>query len=161
MTEMEPLIMNELVNFARQQLGRPIGEEKESLAMSSPGDRLKAPDWSDQWRQLAGLTHGLTAEDPRLNPILDALADCDRHYKAGDLAAFTDTSERVKRLMCFAPGAKVRWQGSETYRLCILGPATVAQVICSEGRLWAWVFWQGIGRWVSESIITKIEGPKL
>lgn len=158
--EMEPSTMNELVNFARQQLGRqPAEDEKESGVMPSPGDPLKAPDWLDQWRQLAGLTHGLTAQDPRLNAIVDALADCDRHYKAEDLAAFTETAQRVRRLMAFAPGAKVRWQGSENHRLCILGPAKVEQVICSEGRLWVWVFWQGRGRWVSESIVTKIEGP--
>jgi hypothetical protein len=66
----------------------------------------------------------------------------------------------VRRLMAFAPGAKVRWEGSENHRLCVLGPAMVEQVICSEGRLWVWTSWRGVGRWVSETIITKIEEPK-
>ncbi|MFO0699743.1 MAG: hypothetical protein U0236_10975 [Nitrospira sp.] len=150
--------MNELVNFARQQLGRQSAEH-ESSAMRSPGDRPQDLDWLSQWRLLARTTEGLTSEDPRLNPVLDVLADCDRHYKAGDLSSFTEQSERVKRLMCFAPGAKVRWHGSENHRLCILGPATVEQVIVDGGRLIVFVIWKGIGRWISETIIKKIEMP--
>lgn len=113
--------------------------------------------WTAQWKDLARDTHGLLPDDPRIGPLLGALAVCDHHYKAQDLDGFTKGAERVRRFMQFVPGAKVRWQGSNNHRLCILGPSTVEMVHCNQGRLWVWV-WHGMGRWVCESIVTKIEG---
>lgn len=137
-----------------------------ALAMLKPA--LPPPEhgahqwWISQWKGLATVTDGLTPEDPRLNPILDALAVCDRHYRTADLDGFEKASQRVYRLMQFVPGARVCWEGEyRSHRLGVLGPAKVEQVICSEGRLWAWVFWQGRGRWVCEAIVSKNEGPKL
>lgn len=153
--------MNELVNFARQQLGRHSAEDEQaSIAMPSPGECPKAPNWLDRWRQLARVTDGLLPDDPRLNPLLSVLADCDRHYQSGDVAAFMKAAERVRRLMCFVPGATVRWEGAMNHRQATLGPAVIEHVHYDGANLYVFVIWRGIERWVSETIITKIERPK-
>jgi hypothetical protein len=114
--------------------------------------------WTEQWRGLANVTDGVLPDDPRVGPVLDTLAICDKHFKAADLNGFEKDAKRVRRLMLFAPGALVWWEGEFiSHRLGVLGPATVEQVSRSDGRLWVWVSWRGIGRWVNESIITKIE----
>lgn len=134
-----------------------------ALAMLKPAVPPPEPGshewWVDQWGTLSRETHGLTPDDPRLNPILDALAVCDRHYRTADLDGFTKASERVRRLMRLAPNARVWWEGAVNHLLRTLGPATVEDVQHDTGRLWVWVTWQGTGRWVSESLITNIEGP--
>lgn len=109
------------------------------------------------WRELAQMTSGLEAEDPRVTPVLSALAACEVCDKAGDRSGFEHAAERVKRLMQFVPGAHVQWRGSEGHRLKVLGPAPVEHVHCSEGQLWVWTAWKGQGRWVPEHIITAME----
>ena len=116
--------------------------------------------WVSQWRDLATVTDGLLPDDARVGPVLSRLAECDRCYKAADLDGFTKGAERVRRLMHFVPGATVRWEGTANHRVTTLGPATVEHVHHDQGRLWVWVSWRGTGRWISETIITKIEGPK-
>jgi len=115
--------------------------------------------WVSRWRELATVTHGLLPDDPRVNPVLSTLAECDRSYKAHDLDGFKTGTERLRRLMGFARGAVVRWEGVANHRLVVLGPATVEQVHEYHGRLYVWVTWKGIERLISESIIMQIEGP--
>ena len=115
------------------------------------------PPLQPSWRELAKLTAGLEQGDPRLSPVLSALAACEAHDKAGDRSGFEHAAERVKRLMQFAPGAQVRWQGSEGHHLTILGPSQVEHVHCDQGKLWVYTEWQGQGRWVHERSITAIE----
>lgn len=139
---------------------------EKALAMLKPAVPLPERGghqwWVLEWNGLSKVTDGVLPDDPRVAPVLDALAVCDRLYQTADLDGFTKASQRVYWVMQFVPGARVWWEDEyRSHRLGVLGAATVEQVICSEGRLWVWVFWQGIGRWVSESIITKIEGPKL
>jgi hypothetical protein len=137
---------------------------EKALAMLAPAvpipERGSHEWWTEQWRDLARVTDRLLPDDPRLAPVLDSLSKCDHFYKLQELDGFTKASQRVRRLMLFVPGAQIWWEGEfMSHRLGSLGSATVEQVICSDGRLWVWGIWQGIGRWVSESIITKIEGP--
>ena len=137
---------------------------EKALEMLKPAGRTPEPGshewWTAQWRDLAKLTHGLQPEDPRFGPVLAGLAVCDQHYKAADLDAFTVGAERVRRLMQFVPGAKVRWEGMVNHRLTVFGPATVELVHHDQCRLVVFLTWKGIERWVSEAIITKIEGPQ-
>jgi hypothetical protein len=115
--------------------------------------------WTEQWRELAQVKDGLLPDDPRAAPVLSVLAECDGCYKAANLDGFMNASKRVLRLMQFIPEAQVWWEGEcMPHRLGSIGPAVVEQVICSDGRLWVWCTWDKTGRWVSESIITKIEG---
>lgn len=125
-----------------------------------PPERGSHGWWVSHWNDLAMVTDGVLPDDPRLGPLLDCLAVCDGCYKATDLDGFEKASARVRRLMQFVPGAKVRWEGEfMSHRLGSIGPAIVEQVICSDGRLWVWIAWQGLERWISETIIVKIEGP--
>ena len=116
-------------------------------------------DWLTRWRDLAQMTSGLESDDPRLTPILSCLAQCQRSHEAGDLDGFTKGTARVHRFMQFVPGATIRWEGGVDHRLTVLGPATVEHVHHDDGQLHVFVIWKGIERWVSESIITTIEGP--
>ena len=112
------------------------------------------------WRELAQLTAGLERDDPRLNPVLDMMIEGARSQDAGDALGFEKATERVQRLMQFAPGALVRWQGSEEHQLKVLGPATVEFVHVADNQLWVWTTWKGQGRWVPESVMTTIERPR-
>jgi len=110
------------------------------------------------------MTAGLEHDDPRLSPVLSALAACAASYKAADQSGFEHAAQRVQYVMQFAPGALVRWQGHEGHHMTVLGPAMVEHVHCSEGQLWVWTEWKGQGRWVSESIIVaigRIDAPPL
>jgi hypothetical protein len=115
--------------------------------------------WVGRWRELATVTNGLLSDDARVGPVLSALAECDRSYKAADLDGFTKGAARVRRMMCFIPGAKVKWEGTVNHRRRTLA-ATVEHVHNDDGKLYVFTIWNGIERWVSEAIITKIEGPK-
>ena len=52
-------------------------------------------DWSPTWRELAALTSGLTAGDPRLA----ALNACDDAYLSGDWEAFRQAAALVRSAM--------------------------------------------------------------
>jgi hypothetical protein len=121
---------------------------------------MHVPDWLTRWRELAQVTSGLEADDPRTTPVLATLAECQRAHEAGDMDAFTKAAARVRRLMQFAPGATIRWEGRVNHRRMVLGPAVIEYVHHADGKLYVFVVWKGIERWVSETIITKIEGPK-
>lgn len=112
------------------------------------------------WRELAQLTAGLERDDPRLNPVLDMMIEGAKLQDAGDALGFEKATERVQRLMQFAPGALVRWQASEGHQSKVLGPATVEFVHVADNQLWVWTTWKGQGRWVPESVITTIEKPR-
>jgi hypothetical protein len=144
--------MNELVNFARQTLE----QQHAAPLIQATG---QAADWLVRWRDLTQVRDGLLQDDPRANPVLSALSDCDRCYKAQDLDGFTKGAAGARRLMCFVPGATIRWQGIANQRFMILGPATVEYVHHDDGKLYVFVVWQGIERWVSETSIMQIERP--
>ena len=133
-----------------------------ALEMLKPAGRTPEPGshdwWTAQWKDLARVTDGLLPDDARLGPVLNGLADCDRYYKAADLDGFTKGAERVRRLMAFTLGAMIWWQGSKDHRLCVLGPASILHVHQDDGKLYVFVVWKGTERWISESIIIKIEG---
>jgi RecB family endonuclease NucS len=112
-----------------------------------------------QWRALVTTTHGLMKEDPRVGPVLSALAVCDAHYKGGDVDRFQVATERVRRLMQFAPGAMIRWESRVHDRLVILGPGRIEHVHDDHGRLQVFVIWEDTARWISDAIITEIEEP--
>jgi hypothetical protein len=151
--------MNELVNFARQELFRLSDQEGNQTSVPSPSAERQVPDWLTHWRELARQTAGLSPDDPRMGPVLSTLAEAERAHKAGDAEGFQRAAIQAHRLMQFIPGARVRWQATVNSRLALLGPATVVHVHEDLGRLWVWVSWQGAGRWVHESIITTIEWP--
>jgi hypothetical protein len=133
----------------------------ESLArsVSTIQDQSAFPhsSWLTAWREVATLTAGLTAEDPRLPLILEAMEEGARAEEAGEEPGFVRATTRLHFLMQCVPGASVRWQGREGHQLMVLGPASIKCVHVADGRLWVWTAWRGQGRWVCESIITHIE----
>ncbi len=56
--------------------------------------------------------------------------------------------------LAFQLGDLVHWQGMDGK---VRGPAVVEHVTLCDWRLWAWVTWDGVGRAVSEAIITAVE----
>ncbi len=71
------------------------------LARAKGKVRVAGQEWLAEWRALAELTSGITADDPRLQPILAALKACDQAFLAGDYLGFRQASLRVKeRVRC-------------------------------------------------------------
>ena len=64
-----------------------------------PVDWEAATDWPSAWRELAALTSGLTADDPRLPVVMAALNACDDAYLGGDWVAFCHAAARVRNAM--------------------------------------------------------------
>jgi hypothetical protein len=84
--------------------GRPIEvpDETASRLLMKAGDKVRAvtprptPDWLTAWRELAAMTNGITRDDPRFQPVLEALNRCDDAYLAGDWPAFRLGAEEVR-----------------------------------------------------------------
>jgi|CXWL01.1.fsa_nt_gi hypothetical protein len=73
-------------------------EQAHRLLVRAKGKvREVSRDWQPTWRELATLTSGLTANDPRLSGVLDALNLCDDAYLNGDWEAFSHAAARVRR----------------------------------------------------------------
>jgi hypothetical protein len=53
-------------------------------------------DCSPTWRELATLSSGLTAEDPRLPVVMAALNACDDAYLSGKWVEFCQAAARVR-----------------------------------------------------------------
>ena len=115
-----------------------------------------APDWLMLWQRVAQLSGGISSQDPRRDPMLNALAECEAAYRAKDEALFATATDRVTSVACYVPGATVYWTDQRN-RPC--GPAPISDVILSDGRLWVWLEWDRAGRWLNETLITRIE-PK-
>ena len=60
--------------------------------------------WLDAWDELAQATSGITREDSRFNPVMDALDRCDRAFEQGDWMAFQKDANQVKALINVTEG---------------------------------------------------------
>lgn len=56
-------------------------------------------DWLAAWREVAELTSGLTADDPRLPIVMDALLAWDDTVQRGNWVAFRQAAARVRSAM--------------------------------------------------------------
>jgi hypothetical protein len=97
------------------------------------------------------------SDDPRYDPILNALAACESACKAGDRAQFTKEADNVMRIAAFVRGAVIHWRGADRQ---LQGPATVNEVIYEKGRLWVCVNWAGHLHWVNEIIVVNIHNGR-
>lgn len=57
---------------------------------------LTQGDWLAAWREVAELTSGLTADDPRLPIVMDALLAWDDTVQRGNWVAFRQAAARVR-----------------------------------------------------------------
>lgn len=55
-------------------------------------------DWLTAWRELAVITYGITAEDPRYEPVMRWLNVCDAAFGLDSWTAFQEAAEEVKRV---------------------------------------------------------------
>ena len=53
------------------------------------------PDWLAEWRTLVYLTDGIRADDPRFQPVMATLEQCDAAFLANDWLAFQQAVARV------------------------------------------------------------------
>jgi hypothetical protein len=68
-----------------------LKETKESMVPKKP--------WLAAWRELATLTYGINAQDPRLGPALTALNSCDKAFASDDWARFQRGANDVKEIV--------------------------------------------------------------
>jgi hypothetical protein len=95
-----PLIVKLPTGDIRLTPGVPVElprEQAHRLLVRARGKvREVSRDWQPTWRELATLTSGLTANDPRLPGVLDALHACDDAYLSGDWEAFCQAAARIR-----------------------------------------------------------------
>ena len=76
---------------AYQAILNRLGLERSSIAIPL------SPDWLAECQMLARLTDGITREDPRFEPVLAALSQCDDFYLANDWPAFQQAAARLRQ----------------------------------------------------------------
>ena len=95
-----PLIVKLPTGDIRLTPGVPVElprEQAHRLLVRAKGKvREVSRDWQPTWRELATLTSGLTANDPRLSGVLDALHACDDAYLSGNWVAFCQAAARIR-----------------------------------------------------------------
>ena len=74
----------------------PTGQAYRLILKAQGKVREAKWDCSPTWRELATLSSGLTAEDPRLPIVMAALNACDDAYLSGNWIAFGHAAARVR-----------------------------------------------------------------
>ncbi len=69
-----------------------LSRAKGKVRLAEPAN----PDWLAEWRSLARITDGITAEDQRFQPVMAALEQCDTTFLAGDWPAFQRAAAQVR-----------------------------------------------------------------
>ena len=86
----------ELLQRALHILDRSVEKATSKVRLFQPSHT----EWLTAWRELAGLTYGIMPDDPRLQPVLDALNHCDTAFLCGDWSSFLKAADEV-RSACF------------------------------------------------------------
>ena len=97
---MTPLTVKFSTGDIRLTPGVPVEiptAQAQRLLAKAPGKVREAKrDWSPTWRELAALTHGITADEPRFPVVMAALKLCDDAYLSGDWKAFRHAAAQVR-----------------------------------------------------------------
>lgn len=100
---MTPLTVKFSTGDIRLTPGVPVEiptAQAQRLLAKAPGKVREAKrDWLAAWRELAALTSGLTAGDPRLPVVMAVLNQCDDAYLGGNWVAFRHAAEQVRSAM--------------------------------------------------------------
>jgi len=94
---MTPLTVKFSTGDIRLTPGVPVeipSTQAQRLIIKAQGKVREA--WSPTWRELAALTFGLTAEDPRFPVVMAELNACDEAYLSGNWVAFRQAAARVR-----------------------------------------------------------------
>ena len=78
----------------------PTAQARRLILKAQGKVREAKRDWSPTWRELATLTSGLTADDPRLSVVMTALNACDDAYLSGDWEKFQRNATQLRKIMC-------------------------------------------------------------
>ena len=73
----------------------PTAQARRLILKAQGKVREAKRDWSPTWRELAALTSGIPADDPRMA----ALKECDNAWLSGDYVAFRQAAEQVRIAM--------------------------------------------------------------
>jgi hypothetical protein len=81
---------------------RLVQQALDRLAGRTPSDPGPGPktsaDWLGHWRELAQVTYGITADDPRYEPVMRWLNVCDASFQLDSWGNFKEAAEEVKRI---------------------------------------------------------------
>ena len=80
------------VNLAEDQALKLLAKAQGKVRMVEPAN----PDWLAEWRTLAYLTDGIRADDPRFQPVMATLKQCDIAFLANDWPAFQQVAAQVR-----------------------------------------------------------------
>ena len=77
----------------------PTAQARRLILKAQVKVREAKRDWSPTWRELAYLSSGITADDPRLPVVMAALNQCDNAYLSGNWEAFCHAAAQVRSAM--------------------------------------------------------------
>ena len=85
----------------RFEPGKPIEvpDDRGQKVLTKCGDKVRkvSPDWLAAWEKLAQVTNNIERNDPRFQPVLNALEECDRAFEQGDWIQFRQAAETVQQ----------------------------------------------------------------
>ncbi len=81
------------------RLDWPEVQAEKLLARASGKVRQIAGDWLAAWHNLAQATNNIERKDPRFQPVLDTLEECDRAFEQGDWIQFRQAAAEVQRIV--------------------------------------------------------------
>ena len=78
----------------------PRAQAQRLLVKANGKVRETTRGWLPTWQELAELTSGLTADDPRLPVVRAALNACDDAYLDGNWERFQRNATQLRKIMC-------------------------------------------------------------
>jgi len=79
---------------AQRLLGKAQGKVR--VVVSRRANRV-AKDWLAGWREVAGLTSGITIEDGRFSSVMAAVTECDQAFERDNWPAFQQAANAVQQ----------------------------------------------------------------
>jgi hypothetical protein len=79
-----------------QPMDFPEAEALKLLTKARGKVRAAKTNWLAAWRELAAITSGMTRDDPRLPPVMEALDLCDDAFRRGSWVAFRHAAAQVR-----------------------------------------------------------------
>lgn len=85
------------------RLDWPEVQAEKLLTRAPEKVRLITGDWLAAWHNLAQATNNIERKDPRFQPVLDALEECDQAFDKGDWIQFREAAMAVHLIVKEGP----------------------------------------------------------
>ena len=85
-----------IIEELEESMGRQSERPPQSMAKDGATD---SKQWVEAWRVLARLSYGITGDDSRFQPLMEALHTCDAAFASGDWQRFQQTAARVHAIV--------------------------------------------------------------